>query len=227
MTMTAPATTPDPFDTWKASLYRYPGTINPYTLRVLFDLDHGNAWRTGIRSDKKKRGTAINVLVTAEDTWQGQALAIVQVREAVFHPKRFTAVRKDYYLAGRNENGVAFAHPVEATARSTVRKVLAKVWRCDPRDLDDIERNGDVAFVPVRHPPAELEPVAGPVLLAGSHELTGDLFKSPRGTLYVRRRGTIRHRKGQHPTTRVRDGLWRIQEAVRAQGWGFTTPTAD
>lgn len=216
----------DEFEAWKSGLYQYPGGTEDIQ-RVLYELD-GTAWTTGIESDKKRRGSAINVLVTSESVWLGQRLAVVQVREATFHPKRFTRVRKDYYLCGRNETGTPFAHPIDATARDTVRKVLSRVWRCDIRDLDDIERNGDVAFVPVRKVP-DLEPVEGaePIVLAGSHRLTGKVYRSPKGTLYVRKSGRLEHAKGQHPTVRVREGLWRVQVATRAEGWGFSRPTAD
>lgn len=218
------------FAQWKASLYRDPAVGSEDIQHVLHELD-GTAWTTGIESDKKKRGSAINIQVTSEDVWQGQTLALVQVREAVFHPNRFTSVHKQYFLVGRNENATAFAHPVKATIRNSVRQILARVWDCDVRDLDDIQRNGDVAFVPVRTPPAVLLPPVDPstnsIIVAHSHKLVGNIFTDERGRVYVRKTGKLVHTKGQHPTAKVKEGLWRVAVAKRDLYWAFSRPTAD
>jgi len=217
----------DAFEVWRCSRYGTPYLGSDFTARVLYELD-GVAWTSGLQSDRKGRGESINVEVTAEANVLGQQLALVQVRQCRFRPGRFNRVRKDYYLTGRNENGNAFAHPVTATARTTVRQALARVWGCDPRDLDDVRRNGDVAFVPVRGVlPDGLDPVEESVLLAGSHRLSGDVFRDRNGVLYVRGNAKITHAKHQHPTARTRGGWWRVQVAERAAGWGFSAPTAD
>src|SRR5262249_20524609 len=92
-------------------LNRYPVWVS----KLLEELD-GQAWEAGIASDKKQRGSSVNVGVYSFD--ERQQLAVVQVRQCVFHPRRWNKVRKDYYLIGRNENGSAFAHPVNSVARS-------------------------------------------------------------------------------------------------------------
>lgn len=194
--------------------------------RVLAELD-GRAWTTGIESDRKQRGSAINVRCTAAD--DAAELALIQVREARFRPGRYTKVRKDYYLVGRNENGNAFAHPVDATARTTIPQALARIWDCDPRDVGDVRRNGDVAFVPVRDLP-DLPEVDGSITLADSHVVSGTLrieWQPHRVTVYVRGRARLSHTKRQHPTAKVTGGWWRVQVGVRSPVWGFSTPTAD
>ena len=203
---------------------------------LMAEVEQDGAWTTGIESDKRLRGSAINVDLYGYDADQG--LAVVQVRETVFHPRRYNRTRKDYYLIGRTEAGATFAHPVESPARSSramssaeacVRYVLAKIWDCREQDLDDIERQGDVAFVPVRNLPADAEPVLNgeAVLIRNTHQLTGDLWRTSDGTLYARRGARLKHLKGQHKPVRAKGGYYRVQAGHRAQNWGFTAPHGD
>lgn len=199
----------------------------------------GVAWETGIESDKKHRGESVNVDVYGVDAAQG--LAVVQVRWCRFHPRRWNKVRKDYYLIGRNENGNAFAHPVDSPARSKtalatvdgpVRFVLAKIWECRESQLAGLIRNGDVALIPMakidqKRIAAMLEKWDGQrVLIADSHLVEAEEIFTRGSELYARGAVTIRHTKGQHPTVSGA-GFWRVQHGVRAATWGFTHPTAD
>jgi hypothetical protein len=189
----------------------------------------------GIESDKKQRGSAINVDLYGHDEKQG--LAVVQVREATFRPGRFTRVRKDYYLLGHTESGATFAHPVASPARSswalespehTVAWVLSRIWDCRPQDLGDIERQGDVAFVPVSRLPADAAPIPdGEAIIRETHRIKGDLWRTPSGTLYTRRGARMMHTKGQHAPIRAKAGLYRVQAGVRTETWGFTAPHGD
>lgn len=220
-----------------SGLYAQP-SCSDYVKRVLFELD-GTAWSTGIESDRKRRGTSINIDVCDETTWQGQQLALVQVRECRFRPGRYSRVRKDYYLVGRNENGNVFAHPVDAKSNTPILEVLSAIWGCDLRDLSDIVRNGDVALIPVRSIPTDAQPVTGSIsadmltgadISAQSHVVTGELrviWRASGAEVYVQRAGKIEHSKGQHPTARVKLGWWRVQVAARGNVWGFSRPTAD
>jgi hypothetical protein len=250
-------------------------TVPPWVRQLLTDLDDGIAWTTGIESDRKRRGHAVNTAVYSYDDSRG--LAVVQVRQAIFHPRRFTEVRKNYFLVGRNESGRAFAHPIEARASGRltsedvaagVRLALTRIWDCDEEDLDDIVRNGDVAFVPVRRLPDEAEPVTENMVtireshhvqgLAGSEilrvyrlcsrpahthsEACGPAEEGPFScglsehahdaaqcglTYYIRGRAKIEHAKHQHPTARVRGGIWRVQAGIRAIVWDFSRATVD
>jgi hypothetical protein len=229
---------------------------------LLRAVEIAGAWETGIESDRKGRGSSLNVDVYGYD--ERRQLAVVQVRQCIFRPGRFKRVRKDYYLIGRNENGNAFAHPVEATARplslrspeEAVLYILARVWDCAQEDVDDIKRNGDVAFVPVGTLPegAELLEQGYAVVRESHHVMAlagGKVYRMPlcgkavgapvlasgwvahahtdacRWVYYVAGRAKIEHSKRQHPTARVRGGVWRVQAAERGSVWGFTAPTAD
>lgn len=210
----------------------------PEWVRELLKKLDGVSWTTGIESDKKQRGSSINVDVCAFD--EAKTLAVIQVRECIFSPGRFNKVRKDYYLCGYNENGNAFAHPVETILRNKkaletpeggVLLTLSRIWDCPADDLDDIQRNGDVAFVPisVNKLPASAIPVQdNGIKLADSHIVEGkQLLKDDKGNYYVKGRAKIKHEKGQHPTALVKSGIWRIQVGIRSRVWGFSTPTAD
>jgi hypothetical protein len=212
------------------------GAITDYpefVTALLKEAEKAGAWTTGIESDRKQRGSAINVDVYGYDSAEG--LAVVQVREAVFHPRRYTRVRKDYYLIGRTESGNFFAHPVTSPARSKralasplacVKWVLAQIWQCREEELEDIERQGDIAFIPVRGLPKGAILITEPIRLRDSHELTGEIWKYGY-TYYVRRGARLVHLKRQHKMIRAREGWYRVQVGVREQGWGFTAPKGD
>ena len=211
-------------------------TTNPDWVKALLkEAEENGAWETGIESDKKQRGSAINTALYGYDT--EQQLAVVQVREAVFHPRRFTRVRKDYYLIGHTETGGFFAHPVDSPLRSSyamsgpkmcVDWVLSKIWQCRIKDLEDIERQGDIAMIPVPSIPKTAVPVEdGEVTLRDSHKLTGQIWKDQDGTLYTRRGARLVHSKRQHATIKAKAGVYRVQEGVRAETWGHTTPLGD
>jgi hypothetical protein len=105
------------------------------------------------------------------------------------------------------------------------------VWECDVRDLDDVRRNGDVAFVPVRSIPADAQLLDGWIVLANSHRVEGALrvrwLHDDEIEVYTTRAAQIVHTKRQHPTAKVKVGWWRVQVARREQRWAFARPTAD
>jgi hypothetical protein len=207
-----------------------------WTADLIAECEKAGTFRRGVKIDKKHRGAAINVDLYGYDEPQG--LIVVQVREAQFRPGRYTRVRKDYYLLGHTESGATFAHPVESPARSakalespesTVAYVLAKIWNCRAEDLSDIERQGDVAFVPVRSIPKSATPLVNgeAVILRNTHRLTGDVWRDTDGTLYTRRGARLVHTKGQHAPIKAKGGVYRVQPGIRASTWGFTAPHGD
>lgn len=214
-------------------------TTSPEWVRRLLDDLDGRSWTTGIESDRKRRGSSINTSLYSYD--EARQLALVQVRQCIFHPRRYSEVKKDYYLIGRNEIGTAFAHPVDVRAAGRVvskydvaagvRLALTRIWDCAEEDLDQIVRNGDVAFIPVSRLPEGAELVTeNAVVIRESHHVQAmsgaELFRVGE-IYYVRGRAKIEHAKHQHPTARVRGGIWRVQAGIRAANWGFTAPTAD
>lgn len=210
--------------------------IPDFAAKLMCAAEESGAWSTGIQSDRKQRGSAINCDLFGHDAEHG--LAVVQVREAQFRPGRFTRVRKDYYLIGTTEAGGFFAHPIESPARSKlalespekcVSYVLSKIWNCRIQDLADIERQGDVAFVPVpRIPDTATRVLNGEaVTIRDTHRLEGEVWRDLDGTLYTRRGARLVHTKGQHAPVKAKAGVYRVQPGIRAETWGFTAPHGD
>ena len=200
---------------------------------IINELD-GVSFEVGIESDKKRRGSAVNVAVMDSDVERG--LFVMQVRKCEFHPRKFNRVRKDYFLCGRNENGNAFAHPVEVrSTNANVTTALCRIWDVTPSVLPRIIRHGDVAVIPERgltFKDLELLPAmefiadskhSSHIFIPGALYARGDQF-------YVAGSVDIRHAKGQHPPVSVKlapDTLYRVQVGHRASTWGFARPTAD
>jgi len=198
---------------------------------LVAEAEAAGVFTRGIESDRKNRGSSINVDVYGYDEAQG--LAVIQVRECQFRPGRYNKIRKDYYLIGRTESGNVFAHPVETPARSrkaletpetTVAFVLSRIWDCPADELHLIVRQGDVAFVPAVLPAGAVES-DNSVTIRKTHRITGRIYRHGRD--YYTDRASLVHTKRQHSTVRVSGGYYRIVEGYRAAVWGFTTPKGD
>lgn len=138
--------------------------------KILGELEKGDvdehrapAWETGCAFDSKGRGEAVNVDVYGFALSGKQALAVVQVRRYAKSRKNWwPSLRKNYFLVGRNETHIVFAHPIPAgTVHSAIQRdpnpdyvvQAVRAWIFDvPIDkLVTILRHGDVAgFVQLR-----------------------------------------------------------------------------
>lgn len=205
-----------------------------FVSQLLRDAEKSGCWETGIASDKRNRGTAINTAVYGIDEKEG--LAVVQVREAQFCPGRFTKVRKDYYLIGRVEDGSVFAHAIDSPLRSKlaladaqycVDYALSKIWHCKIDELTDIIRQGDIAFIPCGPVPTSAVPVLETEIIRKTHKLTGEIWRDTNGTLYCKRGAKLVHTKREHKTIKAKSGFYRVQPGYRAEVWGFSAPTID
>jgi hypothetical protein len=213
------------------SAYSYYGSA--WTRDIINDLD-GEAFEIGIESDKKNRGSAVNVSVMNEDA--DRQLFILQVRKTDFHPRKYNRTRKDYFLCGRNENGNAFAHPVQVkSTNARVDVALMRIWDCTRSQLDGIVRQGDVALIPERTINFKTEGLER----ASVHEFVIGETHIVRTTslyllgeqAYVAGTVSIYHTKEQHPSIEELElnpvKLYRVQLGLRAKTWGFARPTAD
>ncbi len=203
-----------------------------WVAQIVNEAEKAGSFTRGIESDRKQRGSAINVDLFGYD--EKQNLAVIQVRECIFHPRRYNRVRKDYYLIGHTEQGNPFTHPVDTPARSkwametpenTIAFVLSKIWQCRPDELHLIVRQGDVAFVPDQLPKGAELVESNMVVLRETHKITGKIWK--KGSKYYCERARMVHTKRQHATVQVKDMIYRIQEGIRASVWGFTSPVGD
>jgi hypothetical protein len=208
--------------------------VGPAWCEAIIDQLNGTAFDVGIESDKKRRGESVNVSVMDYD--DARHLFVLQVRQCRFRPGRFNRVRKDYFLCGLNENGNAFAHPVEVNAKSArVLVALCRIWNVSPSQLPKIIRQGDVAVIPERGLKFSQVAVLDPQPFTIDTETTSHIFTPGalycRGnTFYVAGSIEIRHAKGQHPfvaATLDPSKLYRVQVGQRANTWNFASPTAD
>jgi hypothetical protein len=210
------------------ALIQYPDWVRELTLSL-----DGISWSTGVVSDYRKRGIAVNVDIYSY--CEEQRLAVVQVRQCVFHPNRYNEVRKNYYLVGWNENGNSFAHPIDSPARSRkamatvdggVRWALCRIWDCDDDELQWVVRNGDVAFVPDRLPKDAVQVEETPIFREHHVLKAQAVFKSGR-TYYVKGQASISHTKRQHPPARVKHGVHRVAVGKQFAEWDFSAATID
>jgi hypothetical protein len=158
----------------------------------------------------------------------GALLAVIQIRQAV-SGRRWTKVRKNYYLIGHNEDGTAFAHPVSAmcvhaairAGKDVIRAVQDWIFGCD---YDQVRRQGDLALIPLRRACGERTPLRS-MLLEDSHELQASEIRfgaggvvyakdPPSSTCPARTRqwrptvGTRSSRAGARASGRSRPRLW-------------------
>jgi hypothetical protein len=198
------------------------------------EAEKAGTYTRGIESDKRQRGSSINVDLYGHDEAQG--LAVIQVRECQFDPRRYNKVHKDYYLLGHTEQGAVFAHPIESPARSRramtspeacIRFVLSRIWDCSDDDLADIVRQGDVALVPARLPENAVRLDTTETIIRDTHRVRAAKLYRAGGTIYACRRVSIVHLRHQHATVQVHRGVYRVAEGREASTWGFSAPTAD
>jgi hypothetical protein len=205
-----------------------------FSRSVIEDLERGGAFTVGIVSDRKHRGTAINVDVMDED--EDEHLFVLQVRQCNFHPRRYNQVRKNYFLAGRNENGNAFAHSIAVNSKSArVQTALCRIWNCTPSVLPHVIRQGDVAVIPdgsVNFTDCQrLDPQS--FIATGetsSHVFTPGALYERHDKFFVAESIQIWHTKQQHPFVSAKLNpakLYRVQVGVRADIWRFSQDTAD
>lgn len=194
--------------------------------------EHG--FQCGSEFDKAGRGYAINTDIYDIDVsgQNGTPLAVIQVRMWEKRTRNgYPNVRKNYFLVGRNENGVAFAHPIPSVRRWTrenwgdlVRRAQAWVWDVSIADLEKIQRCGDTALLPVSSPPDVPTLPEKKIALVDSHVLSGREIRR-NGQIYVLS-GRISHRKRQHPSVRVSG--WSVALiGRRAETHDFANPTVD
>lgn len=194
--------------------------------------EHGN-WEFGVAS-LNRRGTrwqALNwdLYGYGLDAHTGALLAVVQVRQVV-SGRRWTRIRKNYYLIGHNEDGTAFAHPVSAhvvhhairAGQDVVRRVQDWIFGAD---YGEVRRQGDIALIPLRRACGERTPLQM-MVLEDSHELhASEIRLGADGVVYAKD-PTLIHLPHTHPTAGAA-GWHKVVTGRRASFWKFAAPTVD
>jgi len=195
--------------------------------------EHGS-WEFGV-TRLNRRGTrwaALNwdLYAHGHDAHSGRLLVVVQIRQAV-SGRRWTRIRKNYFLVGTNEDGSTFAHPVSANVihaairggRDVVKATQDWIFGCDYAQL---LRQGDIALIPLRRACGERTPLTT-MLLEDSHELQASEIRlgGGDGAVYAKDPRLV-HTPGAHPTVTA-TGWHKIVSGRRAPFWKFAAPTVD
>jgi hypothetical protein len=190
--------------------------------------EHGS-WDFGCAFDKRGRGEALNwdLYGIGRDYHSGQHLIVIQVRQATVG-KRWTNVRKNYFLIGYNEDDTAFAHAVSANVvRSAINRGTDVIRACQDWmfgcDYATVLRQGDLALIPIRSPRAEAVGQRD-ITLENTHYLITEGMRF-NGDLYVFNPVCL-HLNGTHPVIEAQ-GWYKVAIGQRAATWAFASPTAD
>jgi hypothetical protein len=196
-------------------------------------VDEHGTWEFGITS-LNRRGTrwaALNwdLYAHGRDVHTGALLVVVQVRQAV-KGRRWTQVRKSYFLVGQNEDGTTFAHPVRAhvvhhairAGKDVIRAVQDWIFGADYAQL---LRQGDLALIPLRRAAGERTPLQM-MLLEDSHELHASEIRFGAGGVVYAKDPRLVHLPGAHPRVEA-TGWHKIVSGRRAAFWTFAAPTVD
>jgi len=194
-------------------------------------VDEHGGWDFGIDFDNKGRGSALNwdLYAIGRDLHTRKMLIIIQIRQFIRRRKNgFGNVRKSYFLIGRNEDKMVFAHAVESrvihsaisAGRDVVRACQNWIFQAD---YQKVIRQGDIALVPVSRTSGE-RIAGGDVLISKSHLLTATEFRA-NGVLYALN-PSMKHTPGTHAPVSC-TGWHKVIEGLRAAHWDFATPTID
>jgi hypothetical protein len=194
-----------------------------------------------VEFDRAGRGDAVNHDLYGWDA--GQNVGIVQVRHTFRRYRNgYTNSRKTYVLAGFNETGTPFRHPVSASAVrgavrvdgdpvAVVRAAQRWMWKVTDKQLAAGIRQGDVLMVPERRsPPADATVLGGVATLADTHEVSSRQIVRWDGSPFIWAvNPRIRHLRAQHETIRPieHDGWYSVRVADEEPAWDFSLRLGD
>lgn len=182
--------------------------------------------------DRKGRGASLNYDLYAFDPATG--LAVWQARQAFRRAARhYLSVRKTYALAGRNEDGTPFWHPIPANVvhhhlgslDGAVKAAMAWIFEIKPEQLGAIKRQGDVALVPMKRAPRGEKVEAGEIILADSHRLTADEIRRDGERVYALN-PHLTHLRNQHADVSG-SGWFRVAVGRTGRAWDFSPRSVD
>jgi len=189
------------------------------TKKMIEEIEHGatdeHGWKSGFSGDGVKAGNnhgynLTRVEIIAEDASREMAVILVInifKRKATHYP----TIKKTRYLIGRNENGIAYAHPIPAlpamrktSGAACIDAVCCWIWGIESQQLAGLRRCGDTAAVRVLAPPrGALRLPVKKIGIIDSHIIdhARDIMYTDRA-VYIRG-GYLIHTKHQHPAARV------------------------
>lgn len=100
----------------------------------------------------------------------------------------------------------------------------AQSWIFGGEDYSKVQRQGDIAVVPItRRPKGDI--VEGPLVILKSQQIQADEIRKSRRTPYALN-PTLLHLPGVHPEVRA-TGWHKVIIGQRAQFWDFASETID
>lgn len=184
--------------------------------------------------DRKGRGSCLNYDLYGYDAERG--LVVFQARQAYRARKNgYLSTRKTYALAGRNESGSPFWHPISAAIvhaairddaenpAHVVDRAMAWIFEISADVLPAIVRQGDVALVPARPRGAPLDTTEA--TLADTHILSATELRQDGDRLYARN-PAMRHSRAQHAPVEA-EGWYRVAVGRAARAWDFSPRSVD
>jgi hypothetical protein len=188
--------------------------------------------------DHKSRGSSLNYDLYGFDSEQN--VAVIQARQAFRErAKHYMRLRKTYLLAGHNENGSPFAHPVgtqavrkaarSGTPSHVVRAAQKWMWLCTDRQLDVGVRQGDILLVPERGEPKGVWADLGTSCVVGNNHVVRAQRIVKTGSWVWAVNPTIVHQRGQHELVCAteHDGWYSVRVAMTATSWDFAPRSVD
>lgn len=182
--------------------------------------------------DRKGRGSCLNYDIYG---YTADGLVVYQARQA-FRDRTngYLQTHKTYALAGRNESGTPFWHPISsAIVHAAIRenaepvhvvvKAIAWIFEIKIDLLPVIVRQGDVALVPARPRGAALD--TSEATLADTHILSAAELRQDGDRLYARN-PAMRHSRNQHADVSA-DGWYRVAVGRTVRAWDFSPRSVD
>jgi hypothetical protein len=182
--------------------------------------------------DRKGRGSCLNYDIYG---YTADGLIVYQARQAFCdRANGYIQTHKTYALAGRNESGSAFWHPISsAIVHAAIRenadpghvviKAMAWIFEIKIDVLPVIVRQGDVALVPARPRGTALD--TNEATLADTHILSAAELRQDGDRLYARN-PVMRHSRNQHADVAA-DGWYRIAVGRSVRAWDFSPRSID
>lgn len=196
--------------------------------------ESGQVQKPYLDFDRKQRGSCLNYDLYGYDVETG--LFVFQARQAYRRAARhMLSTRKTYALAGYNENGSAFWHPISsAIVHAAIRedalnptlvviKAMAWIFGVNTEKLTVIVRQGDVALVPAKPKGEKLS--MNVATLADTHVLVADELRSDGETMYAFN-PMMRHNRNQHGDVSA-SGWYRVSVGRAARAWDFSPRSID
>ena len=185
-----------------------------------------------------KRGfIAVNASLFGYDPVQKVAVYQLRQTESGRYGKE---VRKTYVLAGFNESGTAFRHPISAACvhgavksvgndpAYVVKKAQCWMWECTQRQLTEALhtgcRQGDVLMAKVGEPKSAVRMENRVLVLGESHEIRASQLREDEKseTRIYALNPLIVHTKGQHePVIADSDCWYSVRLARTESAWRF------